>query len=108
MKPKRVIPAATEFVDIAGLVEGASKGEGLGNQFLSHIRETQAIAHIVRCFADDNIIHVRNRVEPKEDIGIIDTELTLSDLESLERQTEKLRKRVRSPDKEAKELPSSS
>ena len=104
VKPKRVLPTATEFVDIAGLVQGASKGEGLGNQFLSHIRETQAIAHVVRCFSDDNVIHVRNRVEPKEDIAIIDTELTLADLESLERQTEKLRKRARSPDKEAKEL----
>ena len=104
VKPKRVTPNSTEFVDIAGLIEGASKGEGLGNQFLSHIRETQAIAHIVRCFVDDNIIHVRNRMEPIEDIGIIDTELALADLESLERQTEKLRKRVRSLDREAKEL----
>ena len=104
VKPKRVIPTFTEFVDIAGLVEGASKGEGLGNQFLSHIRETQAIAHVVRCFDDENVIHVRNQVEAAEDIKIIDTELVLADLESLERQTEKLRKRVRSPDKEAKEL----
>lgn len=104
VKPKRVIPSATEFVDIAGLVKGASKGEGLGNQFLSHIRETQAIAHIVRCFEDDNIVHVRNRVEPKEDIEIINTELILADLESLQGQTERLRKRARSLEKESKEL----
>ena len=100
VQPKRVIPAATEFVDIAGLVEGASKGEGLGNQFLSHIRETQAIAHIVRCFDDENIVHVRGKVNPKEDIDIIHTELALADLDSLSRQVEKLRKKARTQDKE--------
>ena len=104
VKPKRVITAVTEFVDIAGLVEGASQGEGLGNQFLSHIRETQAIAHIVRCFDDSNVVHVRGRVAPEEDISIIQTELTLADLESLTRQLEKLRKRLRSGEKEVKEL----
>ena len=104
INPKRVVATSTEFVDIAGLVEGASRGEGLGNKFLSHIRETQAVAHVLRCFADDNIIHVRDRVSPKEDLSIINTELALADLESLTRQTEKLQKRIRSPDKEAKVL----
>ncbi len=104
VKPKRTIPATTEFVDIAGLVEGASKGEGLGNQFLSHIRETQAIAHVVRCFEDENVIHVRGKVDPKEDIAIIHTELALADLESLSKQVEKLRKKARTKDKEAQRL----
>lgn len=101
VKPKRVVPTATEFVDIAGLVEGASKGEGLGNKFLSHIRETQAIAHVVRCFEDENVVHVRGQVRPLEDIGIINLELILADLESLEKQLDRLEKRARGQDKEA-------
>ena len=83
VNPQKVIPATMEFVDIAGLVAGASKGEGLGNQFLAHIRETQAIAHVVRCFEDDNVIHVSNKVSPADDIEIINTELALADLEEL-------------------------
>ena len=82
VKPERVYPTTMEFVDIAGLVEGASKGEGLGNQFLANIRETDAIAHVVRCFDDENIIHVANSVDPKRDIEIIDLELIFADLES--------------------------
>ncbi|MDP1775435.1 MAG: GTPase, partial [Moraxellaceae bacterium] len=80
VKPERVIPTSMEFVDIAGLVAGASKGEGLGNQFLANIRETQAIAHVVRCFNDDNVIHVAGKVSPLDDIAVINTELALADL----------------------------
>ena len=76
--PERIVPSIMEFVDIAGLVAGASEGEGLGNQFLAHVRETQAIAHVVRCFRDDNVVHVSGRVSPADDIGTIDTELALS------------------------------
>src|SRR5574341_1516661 len=79
-RPQKVIPAIVEFVDIAGLVAGASKGEGLGNQFLAHIRETDAIAHVVRCFENDNVVHVTGRVNPIEDIEVIHTELALADL----------------------------
>ncbi len=104
VKPKRNIPAMTEFVDIAGLVEGASKGEGLGNQFLSHIRQTQAIAHVVRCFEDDNISHVRDGINPEDGINIIHTELALADLESLTKQCLKLSKKARSADKHSKVL----
>lgn len=104
VKPQKTVPAYTEFVDIAGLVEGASKGEGLGNKFLAHIRETQAIAHIVRCFEDDNIVHVRGKLDPISDIEIINTELALADLDSLERQSQKLLKQSRSQDKEAKKI----
>src|ERR1700749_2741680 len=82
--PKKLVPAAVEFVDIAGLVAGASKGEGLGNQFLSHIRETDAIAHVVRCFENADVVHVAGRVQPLDDIQVIDTELALADLESVE------------------------
>lgn len=103
VKPKQVVPTYTEFVDIAGLVEGASKGEGLGNQFLSHIRETQAIAHVVRCFEDDNVVHVRGAVGPLDDIAIINLELILADLDSLERQLDKLVKKTRGQGAEAKE-----
>ena len=99
VKPKNVVPAAMEFVDIAGLVEGASKGEGLGNQFLSHIRETEAVAHVVRCFTDDNIIHVRGKVSPADDIRIINLELILADLDSLEKQIQKIEKKAKSGDK---------
>ncbi len=95
VKPQRVVPAVTEFVDIAGLVAGASKGEGLGNQFLANIRETDAIAHVVRCFDDGDVVHVAGRVDPISDIEVIDTELALADLASLEKivaRTQKLAK----------------
>ena len=85
VNPQRVIPTTMEFVDIAGLVEGASKGEGLGNKFLANIRETDAIGHVVRCFDDENIVHVAGRVSPKDDIDVINTELALSDLETTEK-----------------------
>lgn len=87
--PKRVVPATVEFVDIAGLVKGASKGEGLGNQFLSHIREVGVIAHVVRCFDNPDIIHVANRVDPRDDIETINTELALADLETLQKRRER-------------------
>ena len=96
-KPQKVIPTTMEFVDIAGLVEGASKGEGLGNKFLAHIRETDAIAHVVRCFDNDDIVHVAGRLDPLSDIEIINTELALADLESVERAIERTEKRP-SPD----------
>ena len=86
VEPERIMPTTMEFVDIAGLVEGASKGEGLGNKFLANIRETDAIAHVVRCFEDDNVIHVANRIDPIDDIGIINMELALADLDSVEKQ----------------------
>ncbi len=101
VKPERVIPTTMEFVDIAGLVKGASKGEGLGNQFLANIRETDAIAHVVRCFEDDNVIHVANSVDPKRDIEIIDLELIFADLESIEKQLQRAQKTAKSGDKEA-------
>ncbi|MEO8630095.1 MAG: redox-regulated ATPase YchF, partial [Betaproteobacteria bacterium] len=85
-KPQKVIPAIVEFVDIAGLVAGASKGEGLGNQFLANIRETDAIAHVVRCFVDDNVVHVTGKVDPIADIETINTELALADLATAEKQ----------------------
>jgi ribosome-binding ATPase len=100
----QVIPAAVEIVDIAGLVRGASKGEGLGNQFLGHIRNVDAILHVVRCFEEENVVHVEGRVDPIDDIQVIDTELILADLESVERQIPKLEKKVRGGDKEAAEL----
>jgi len=102
--PERVLPAAMEFVDIAGLVAGASKGEGLGNQFLANIRETDAIAHVVRCFEDSNVIHVNNKVDPIADIETINTELALADLASLEKQYIRYSKVARSGDKEAQKL----
>jgi len=85
VKPERVVPTAIEFVDIAGLVAGASKGEGLGNQFLAHIRETDAIAHVVRCFEDDDVIHVAGKVDPVSDIEVINTELNLADMSTVEK-----------------------
>src|SRR6266850_3998075 len=91
-KPKKTTHAALEFVDIAGLVRGASKGEGLGNQFLANIRETDAVAHVVRCFDDPNVIHVAGKVDPVSDIETIDTELALSDLATVERRREKAQK----------------
>ncbi len=84
VKPQRILPTTMEFVDIAGLVKGASKGEGLGNQFLTNIRETEAIGHVVRCFENDNIIHVAGKVNPAEDIDVINTELALADLDTCE------------------------
>jgi GTP-binding protein YchF len=87
-----VIPTHVEFVDIAGLVKGAHKGEGLGNQFLAHIREVAAIAHVVRCFPDPNVVHVMGRVDPLEDVEVVETELLLADLATWERRLERLRK----------------
>ncbi|MFQ3200006.1 MAG: GTP-binding protein YchF [Zhongshania sp.] len=104
VKPERVMPATMEFVDIAGLVAGASKGEGLGNKFLANIRETDAIAHVVRCFEDDNIIHVANKIDPAADIEIINTELALADMESIDKQLQKVARVARSGDKEATTL----
>ena len=104
-KPEKVIPAAVEFVDIAGLVAGASKGEGLGNQFLANIRECDAIAHIVRCFDDPNIVHVSGKIDPVSDIEVIDTELALADLATVDKQMAKYSKVAKSGgDKEAKRL----
>jgi hypothetical protein len=102
VNPERVVPALVSFVDIAGLVKGASQGEGLGNQFLSHIREVNAIAHVVRCFEDDNIIHVMGGVDPKRDIEIIDLELCLSDLDSAKKRMERIEKMAKSGNAEAK------
>jgi GTP-binding protein YchF len=101
VKPEREVPTTMEFVDIAGLVAGASKGEGLGNQFLANIRETDAIAHVVRCFADDNVIHVANKVNPVADIEVINTELALADLESCEKQLQKVVRTAKGGDKDA-------
>jgi GTP-binding protein YchF len=104
-RPQKVIPAAVEFVDIAGLVAGASKGEGLGNQFLANIRETDAIAHVVRCFEDPNVVHVAGRVDPVSDIETIDTELALADLQSVEKQLARSAKLAKAGgDKEAQRL----
>ncbi|HYG54416.1 MAG TPA: GTPase, partial [Burkholderiales bacterium] len=88
-KPQKVVPAIVEFVDIAGLVAGASKGEGLGNKFLANIRETDAIAHVVRCFEDPNVVHVAGKVDPVSDIETINTELALADLDAVEKQISK-------------------
>lgn len=104
VKPQRVLPATVEFVDIAGLVAGASKGEGLGNQFLANIRETDAITHVVRCFEDDNVVHVSGRVNPIEDIEVINTELALADLASAERALDRAQRTARAGDKEAQKL----
>ena len=99
--PKKTIPAVMEFVDIAGLVAGASQGEGLGNQFLANIRETNAIAHVVRCFEDDDITHVANKIDPVADIEVINTELALADMEAVERNLHQAAKLVRTGDKPA-------
>ena len=101
VNPQKILPTTMEFIDIAGLVAGAAKGEGLGNKFLSHIRETDAIAHVVRCFDNDDIIHVSGKVDPAADIEIIDTELILADMETLEKALIKATKNSRSGDKEA-------
>ena len=105
VSPERIVPAAVEFVDIAGLVAGASKGEGLGNQFLANIRETDAITHVVRCFDDPNVIHVAGKIDPISDIGVIDTELALSDLATVEKTLNRSSKAAKSGnDKEAAAL----
>ncbi len=105
VKPQKTIPAIVEFVDIAGLVAGASKGEGLGNQFLANIRETDAIAHVVRCFDDGNVVHVSGAVDPVSDIDVINTELALADLATVEKQLTRYSKQARAGgDKEAKRL----
>lgn len=100
VKPQAVLPTSMEFVDIAGLVRGASNGEGLGNQFLGHIRQVDAIAHIVRCFEDDNVVHVDGSVDPLRDIEVIQTELNLSDLETVEKRIQRTQKQARSGDKQ--------
>ena len=102
VKPERVLPTTMEFVDIAGLVAGASKGEGLGNKFLANIRETDAIGHVVRCFENDDIVHVAGKIDPLDDIETINTELALADLDSCERAIQRLQKRAKGGDKEAK------
>jgi GTP-binding protein YchF len=101
VKPERVVPTTMEFVDIAGLVAGASKGEGLGNKFLANIRETDAIAHVVRCFDNDDIVHVEGKINPQNDIEVIETELALADLETIEKSTNRVAKIAKSGDKVA-------
>jgi ribosome-binding ATPase len=100
VKPERIIPTTIEFVDIAGLVAGASKGEGLGNQFLANIRETDAIAHVVRCFQDDNVVHVAGKIDPLSDIEVINTELALADMASVERALYRVSKTSKSGNKD--------
>ena len=104
VSPERIVPTTVEFVDIAGLVAGASKGEGLGNKFLAHIREVDAIAHVVRCFENDDIVHVAGAVDPARDIEVIDTELALADLDSVERAQQKAVKAAKTGDKDAVRL----
>ena len=104
VQPERIVPAIVEFVDIAGLVAGASKGEGLGNQFLAHIRETDAIVNVVRCFEDENVIHVAGKVDPINDIEVIQTELCLADLAAVEKALHRVTKTARSGDKESVKL----
>lgn len=101
VKPEKIVPTTVEFVDIAGLVAGASQGEGLGNQFLSHIRETDAIAHVVRCFESTDIVHVSGKVDPIADIEVIDTELALADLQTAEKAVDRATKAAKSGDKDA-------
>ncbi|MDG2458235.1 MAG: 50S ribosome-binding GTPase, partial [Alphaproteobacteria bacterium] len=101
-KSQKIIPAQMQFVDIAGLVSGASKGEGLGNKFLSHIREVDAIIHVLRCFEDPDITHVENNINPLRDAEIIETELMLADIESLDRQIQNLTKKAKTNDQDAK------
>src|SRR5450432_2202509 len=104
VKPERILPAVVEFVDIAGLVAGASKGEGLGNQFLAHIRETDAIVNVVRCFKDDNVIHVAGKVDPISDIEVIHTELALADMQSVDKAVQRYGRNVRAGEKDAIKL----
>ena len=101
VKPERIVPATMEFVDIAGLVAGASKGEGLGNKFLANIRETDAIAHVVRCFDDDNVVHVEGKINPISDIEVINTELALADLDTVDKALLRVAKAAKGQDKEA-------
>src|SRR6516165_7107756 len=101
-KSPKIVPTQLEFVDIAGLVRGAARGEGLGNQFLGHIREVDAIAHVLRCFSDDDVVHIEGSIDPIRDAETVETELMLADLESLERRTLQMAKRARSGDREAK------
>jgi GTP-binding protein YchF len=103
VEPNKIVPTTVEFVDIAGLVKGASQGEGLGNQFLTHIRNVDAIVHVVRCFEDDNIIHVNNKVDPVGDAEIINTELLLRDMQSVEARLNKAKKASKSGDKTEKQ-----
>ncbi len=100
-KPEKIVPTTVEFVDIAGLVAGASQGEGLGNKFLAHIREVDAIAHVVRCFDDPDVVHVSGRVNPASDVAIINTELALADLETVERALQRAEKMAKAMDKDA-------
>ncbi|MBI3307737.1 MAG: redox-regulated ATPase YchF, partial [Candidatus Melainabacteria bacterium] len=102
VKTNKIVPAAFEFVDIAGLVKGASQGEGLGNKFLSHVREVDALVHVVRCFNDPNITHVASSIDPLRDIEIINTELILSDLQSIERKIDSVAKLAKGNDKQSK------
>src|ERR1700682_3306262 len=102
-KSAEIVPTRLTFVDIAGLVKGASQGEGLGNQFLATIREVDAVAHVVRCFEDDDVTHVEGRIDPIADIETVETELMLADLDSLERRVDALEKKARGADKESKE-----
>ena len=104
IKPDKLTPTTMEFVDIAGLVAGASNGEGLGNRFLSNIRETDAIAHVVRCFDDENVIHVDNKINPRNDIDIINTELALADLDTMEKASTRIKKLVKGADNDAMAL----
>src|SRR5215217_54318 len=104
MRSKRVVPATVDFVDIAGLVRGASRGEGLGNQFLGNIREVDAIVHVLRCFSDGDVTHVEGSVDPVRDAETVETELMLADLDSLEKREVALTKRARGADKEANAL----
>src|ERR1700752_62977 len=104
VEPKNTVPNTIEIVDIAGLVKGASKGEGLGNQFLANIRSTNAIIHVLRCFDNDNVIHVDGSVDPIRDKEIIDTELQLKDLESIEKKIQKIEKAAKIGDKEQKKI----
>ena len=101
VKPEKIVPTVVEFVDIAGLVEGASQGQGLGNQFLAHIRETHAIAHLVRCFVNDDIVHVAGKINPLHDIEIIDTELMLADLETVQKVYQRAERAAKTNEKTA-------
>ena len=103
VNPQQVLPTAMEFVDIAGLVKGASRGEGLGNQFLGHIRQVDAIAHIVRCFEDDNVVHVDGSIDPLRDVEVIQTELNLTDLDTVEKRIHRVGKQAKSGDKKMQE-----
>src|SRR5512140_2369196 len=103
VKPARIVPTTLEFVDIAGLVAGASKGEGLGNQFLANIREVDAVAHVLRCFQDDDVVHVDGSVDPQRDKEVVDTELQLKDLEGLEKKWERKAKDAKAPGKPGEE-----